>query len=179
MTNREKTLEVLMTLAQGGDRRAYALLLQETARFLRPFLAKQLNMASALDDLLQEILISIHKARHTYDAGRPYKPWAYAIARFRLLDFLRSHYADQLVQADALSEDSDYFSDAVTESDLTYESISEEIGQLPEKQATILRLIHHEGLTAKEVAAHMGMTESAVKVAAHRAYKKLRNTVQR
>ena len=57
------------------------------------------NSASEVDDLLQEILISIHKARHTYDGERPYKPWAYAIAKFRLQDYLRAHYADQLHHA--------------------------------------------------------------------------------
>ena len=179
MTDNEKNLELLMTLSQGGDTRAYTLLLQETARFVRPFLAQRLALPSALDDLLQEVLISVHKARHTYDAGRPYKPWVYAIARFRLLDFLRTHYADQLVQADEWSEATHDLSEPVTEPDPRYESISEELCKLPEKPATILRLMHHDGLTAKEVAQKMGMTESAVKVAAHRAYKLLRKTVQR
>ena len=44
----------------------------------------RLSIANEVDDLLQEILISVHKARHTYDGNRPYKPWVYAIAKFRL-----------------------------------------------------------------------------------------------
>ena len=86
MTDKTENLEALMKLSLDGDKRAYALLLRETARFLRPFLAKRLNFGSEVDDLLQEILLSIHKARHTYDGERPYKPWAYAIAKFRLQD---------------------------------------------------------------------------------------------
>ena len=149
-----------------GDQLAYANLLRETARLLRPFLSKRLSFESEIDDLLQEILISIHKARHTYDGKRPYTPWVYAIAKFRLQDYLRAHYADQLRHSVELSELENILHEDVTESTLSYESISGEIQKLPEKQAVILQLIHQEGYTAKEVAAKLGMNESAVKVAA-------------
>ncbi|HEY8887543.1 MAG TPA: sigma factor, partial [Gallionella sp.] len=96
MTDKTNPLEALMKQALNGDQRAYAEILQETSRFLRPYLAKRLSFTSEVDDLLQEILISIHKARHTYDGNRPYKPWVYAIARFRLQDYLRTHYSDHL-----------------------------------------------------------------------------------
>jgi RNA polymerase sigma-70 factor (ECF subfamily) len=132
-----------------------------------------------VDDVLQEILISIHKARHTYDGQRPYKPWVYAIAKFRLQDHLRAHYADHLHGAEDLSELEETLPDEVTETGINFESISAEVEKLPEKQATILRLMHQEGYTAKEVAGKMGMNESAVKVAAHRAYKILRERLER
>ena len=103
MTDKTENLEALMKLSLGGDQRSYALVLQETARLLRPFLARRLNSGSEVDDLLQEILLSIHKARHTYDGNRPYKPWAYAIAKFRLQDHLRAHYANHLRHAVELS----------------------------------------------------------------------------
>ena len=176
--NKTAELETLMRLALAGDQRAYADLLQETARFLRPFLARRLSQSDAVEDLLQEILLSIHKARHTYDGKRPYKPWALAIAKFRLLDYLRTHYADHLHQAVELSEVENILSGHVTESALTYESIKGEIDKLPEKQATILRMIHQEGYTAREVAEKIGMNESAVKVAAHRAYKILKKKLE-
>ncbi len=179
MTDNTDNLAALMKQSLTGDQRAYAALLQETSRLLRPFLAKRLNFTSEVDDLLQEILISIHKARHTYDGNRPYKPWMYAIARFRLQDHLRAHYSDQLHHADDLSELEDFLHEPVTESAISYESISGEVEKLPEKQATILRLMHQEGYTAREVAAKIGMKESAVKVAAHRAYKILRQKLER
>jgi RNA polymerase sigma-70 factor (ECF subfamily) len=140
---------------------------------------RRLSFTNEVEDLLQEILISIHKARHTYDGNRPYKPWVYAIAKFRLQDYLRAHYSDQLHHAIELSEVEESLSEHVTETAINYESISGEVKKLPEKQATILRLMHQEGYTAKEVAEKMGMKESAVKVAAHRAYKILRNKLER
>ncbi len=179
MTGQTVDFEQLMRLSLKGDQAAYAELLRETARLLRPFLAKRLSFESEVDDVLQEILISIHKARHTYDGERPYKPWAYAIAKFRLQDYLRMHYADLLRHAQDISELENFLHTDVTESPISYESISGEVRKLPEKQATILRLMHQDGYTAKEVAEKLGMTESAVKVAAHRAYKILRQKLER
>jgi RNA polymerase sigma-70 factor (ECF subfamily) len=167
-------LETLMRQALAGDQGAYADLLRQTAQFLRPFLAKRLQHASDVEDVLQEILLSLHKARHTYDGKRPYRPLAFAIARFRLLDHLRAHYADNLVHALDLSEVENTAAGDVTEPPLTYESIKGAIRQLPEKQMNILRLMHQEGYSAREVAERTGMKESAVKVAAHRAYKILK-----
>jgi len=170
----DNILKELMRQALAGDKRAYAAALSGTARMLRPYLCKRLSNRNEIEDLLQEILISIHKARHTYDGQRPYTPWAFAIARYRLHDHLRAHYADHLRFAGELSEADNISATDVTESALSYESIKEEVQKLPEKQARILHLIHGDGYTAKEVASKIGMKESAVKVAAHRAYKILK-----
>jgi RNA polymerase sigma-70 factor, ECF subfamily len=174
MSEGTKSLEALMAAANAGDQKAYAQALQATSQFLRPYLSKRLNQPSEVEDVLQEILISIHKSRHSYDGKRPFKPWAYAIAKFRLSDFLRAHYGDTLRNAAELDAAEDIAQYDVTENGISYESIKEEIAKLPGKQPTILHLLHHEGHTAKEVAAKMGMTETAVKVAAHRAYKVLK-----
>ena len=167
-------LEALMAAALAGDSRAYSQALAAISRLVRPYLSKRLSQTNEVEDVLQEILISIHKSRHTYDGKRPLKPWVYAIAKFRLSDYLRSHYSDTLRNAAELDVAEEMSAMDVTESGFTYESIKEEIAKLPGKQPMILHLIHHEGHTAKEVAAKMNMTETAVKVAAHRAYKVLK-----
>ena len=179
MKDDTNNLAALMQESLAGDQHAYADLLHETTRLLRPYLTKRLSHISEIDDILQEILISIHKARHTYDGNRPYKPWMYAIARFRLQDHLRAHYADQLYHAADLAEMEEFLHEDVTETAISYESISGEVQKLPGKQAAILRLMHQEGYTAKEVAEKIGMSESAVKVAAHRAYKILKGKLER
>jgi len=179
VADQNDNLETLMQRSLSGDQKAYADLLRKTSSLLRPFLAKRLSFSNEVDDLMQEILISIHKARHTYDGNRPYKPWAFAIAKFRLHDYLRAHYSDQLRHALDLDELEENLPEPVTEPVMSYESISGEVQKLPGKQATILQLMHQEGYTAKEVAEKMGMNESAVKVAAHRAYKILRKNLER
>ena len=167
------TLESLINAANAGDRTAYNKFLTETSVVIRRFLAKRMA-ADDVEDVLQEILTSIHKARHTYDGKRPILPWIYAIARFRLTDYLRKHYANQSNKQVNI-EDVEYFLEApVTESHDLPEYMDEAVGELPERDQKIIYLMHVEGFTAKEVGGKLGMNESAVKVAAHRAYKKMR-----
>lgn len=179
MADQNDSLEALMRRSLNGDQRAYSALLKETSRLLRPYFSRRLSNTSEVDDLIQEILLSIHKARHTYDGRRPYKPWAWAIAKFRFQDFLRAHYADQLRGALDFDEIEETLPDDVTETAFGYESIHAEVQKLPEKQASIVQLMHQDGYTAKEVAEKMGMNESAVKVAAHRAYKVLKKILEK
>ncbi len=174
MTDDTVDFAALTRAAFADDKVAYRKLLQETSRFLRPFLSRILNNEGDREDVLQEILISIHKARSTYDGNRPYKPWAYAIAKFRLNDFLRKRYADRLRRSVGLEEAENIPDNDVTKSAFAYESIHELLHHVSEKQAAILQLLHREGLTSKEAALKLGMKESAVKVTAHRAYKILR-----
>ena len=170
-------LQTLMQSALGGDKRAYGQALQEVSRLLRPYLARRLFRKDEVEDVLQEILTSIHKARHTYDGKRPFLPWVFGIARYRLSDHLRAHYADNLHKASPLEDAEKIMAEDVTETGFSYESIKKAIDALPEKQAKILEYMHRHGYTAKETAKKMGMKESAVKVAAHRAYKVLRKTL--
>ncbi len=174
-----KDCSELMRLSLAGDRQAYSSLLAESARLLRPYLAKRVKNFHDVEDILQEILISLHKARHTYDGNRSYAPWLYAIAHYRLQDYLRKYYVNPLRGASEIAEAENIPAGDVTETGFSYESISSEIENLSGKQPNILRMIHNEGYTAKEVAQKMGMSESAVKVSAHRAYKILREKLSK
>lgn len=165
----------IATLFRAGtadDPRAYAQFLQRITPLVRRMAAMKIAAAD-VDDVVQEILISIHKARHTYDGQRPIKPWLISIAKFRIADHLRKHYVqrrDKTVDIDELAE---ILAD-VTQTGADNESIDELLDGMPENQKRILTMMHIEGYTAKEVGAQMEMQESAVKVAAHRALKKIR-----
>lgn len=162
-----------MQRALTGDQAAYRAFLSHVSRYLRRFIARRVPEAD-VEDVLQEVLVSIHKARATYDGKRSVLPWVSAIARYRLSDYLRRHYAKLRHAQVDLADIEDSLAGPVTETDPLSELVSGEVQQLPERQQKILYLLHTEGYTAKEVGAKLGMQESAVKVAAHRAYKVIR-----
>lgn len=154
-----------------GDAACYSQFLREIAPLLRKTIGRKIPL-SDVEDVLQEVLISVHKARHTYDGVRPLIPWLFAIVGFRINDHLRKLYAGarQEIDIDALS---DMLAD-VTEPADANESIDTLLGDIPEREKRILMLMHVERYTAKETGGQLGMNESAVKVAAHRAIKKIR-----
>jgi len=165
-----------MRLAQQGDSKAYARLFQKITPILRAFVGKKLNNPHDAEDVVQEILISIHKASHTYDTDRPFKAWMFTIARYRLADHLRALYAKIEKGRDVNFEDESYqlsTSENVTEAYENREYLGKIMNSLPKKQQKIVTMMKIEGYSAQETARKMNMSESAVKVSAHRAYKVL------
>jgi len=78
-----------MRLAQRGDQTAYAELLGVLTTVTRQFARRKSGDVPWVEDVVQETLISVHRARHTYDPGRPFAPWFYAIAAHRVVDVYR------------------------------------------------------------------------------------------
>src|SRR5579871_3679786 len=88
--NLEAELKALMVAAQAGDRSAQAQLLTMLASRLRAYFTRRLaSDSSQAEDLVQETLLAIHLKRATYDPRQKFTPWAYAIARYKLIDFVR------------------------------------------------------------------------------------------
>jgi RNA polymerase sigma-70 factor (ECF subfamily) len=164
----------LMRRARDGDRRAYADLLRGIAPLLRAFIGRRVSAAGDVDDIVQDILLSIHRAGHTYDSDRPFKVWMFAIARHRLNDYLRARYRSaKNLPAVPLDRAGEIAAEDVTEGAELREYLLMMLDMLPEKQRRIVTMMKLEGRPAQEVAAALGMSVSAVKVAAHRAYKAL------
>jgi RNA polymerase sigma-70 factor (ECF subfamily) len=80
-SEREDKLSALMKKAQEGDQIAYQSLLEECAVMIWEFAMRRLSKSDSTEDVAQETLMSIHRARHTYDPSRPFTPWMYAIAQ--------------------------------------------------------------------------------------------------
>jgi len=163
-----------MRLAQQGDRQAYARIFQEITPLLRSFVGKKLSRREDAEDVVQEILISIHNASHTYDTDRPFKTWMFTIARYRLSDHLRIIYSKRKKGADVSIDDEAYQlsnDENVTKIYENREYLSKIMRSLSRKQRKIVTMMKIEGYSVQETAHAMNMSESAVKVSAHRAYK--------
>src|SRR5262245_43762842 len=89
----DQTLSTLMQAAQAGDAQAYVRLLKEITPRLRQIVRRQRCFVGAQDieDLVQDILLSLHAVRASYDPRRPFMPWLMAITRNRLVDGARQY----------------------------------------------------------------------------------------
>lgn len=155
-----------------GDETAYSEFLQKISKILEQNLAGKITNPSERQDIIQEILISIHKARHTYDGERPIMPWINAIAKFRLTDYFRKYYA---VHNDKMTDIDDIYNLPSVTNDKNHANIIEEaLCHVGDREKTILTLIHIEGYSCKETGDKLNLKENAVKVIAHRAIKKIR-----
>lgn len=168
----------MMAAAQGGDGRAYEQLLRECLPLLRAICRARLRDATEAEDAVQDTLLTIHRARGSYNPARPFRPWLVAIADRRALDRLRSRgrRASREVPIDAAGEVASRERGAEAELDArsAAASLRGAVQDLPTAQRTALGLTKIEDLSLAEASRRSGMSVGALKVATHRAMGALR-----
>ena len=180
--DREQRWKALFIQVQSGDAKAYRILLEELMETLRRYYQNSFHKfgrdkSLSIDDLVQETLLAIHEKRSTYDSSQPFGPWLFAIARYKMIDFFRKNSREITVEHwDTL------------EATLVSETFMAEVGSaddlenllkiLPSRSQELLRLLKIEGLSVKEVAVQLDLSESAVKVGVHRALKTLKKNLE-
>ena len=168
-----------MRAAQEGDAGAYERLLLSIIPDLRAFVRSRLRDSVASEDVVQNVLMSIHRARHTYRPERPFGPWLWAIARNAVIDAHRARSV-RLRREVALDdvEEPAQAPDDLEDGELS-PRMSAALAELPSSQREAVELIHLQGLSVVEAAARAGTTPGALKVRAHRGYRALRARLRR
>lgn len=168
----------MMAAAQAGDGRAYEALLRECLPLLRAICRARLRDANEAEDAVQDTLLTIHRARDSYNAARPFRPWLVAIAERRALDRVRSRgrRAGREVPMDAAGEVASGERGAEGELDAqrAAAALRGAVRDLPAAQRTALGLTKIEDLSLAEASQRSGMSVGALKVATHRAMGALR-----
>lgn len=163
-----------MRAALDGDQRAYADLLESLCRHFRAAVRRACYgsglSAADVEDIVQETLLAIHLKRHTWDRGRSIGPWLAAISRYKLIDAIRRRSGRASVQIDELAE---ILPAEPDESGLDRHDAERALDALGGRQREILQIISIDGGSVRDAAAKLRMTEVAVRVALHRALKKL------
>lgn len=165
----------LMRAAQAGDQMAYAELLVLLTREAKRVARGRVGSVAWLDDVVQETLLSVHKARHTWDPSRPFGPWFRAVAVHRALDVYRRErrVASREQVDDALETVAQPIAGGAR-GDVDMGAVHAALAGLPARQRDIVEGLKLRDESVKGLAARHGMSESAVKVMAHRGYKRLR-----
>jgi RNA polymerase sigma-70 factor (ECF subfamily) len=177
VTTLDDPLGALMLAAQAGNATAYVELLETITPIVRRVVRRQRAFvgADAVEDLVQDVLLSVHAVRHTYDATRPFTPWLLAIVRHRMADRARRYVR---TEARELVVDDLDVTFAAAEAKSAIESGDERlhraIARLPPTQRRAIELTKLRELSLKEAAAESGLSVGALKVASHRAMAALR-----
>lgn len=171
-----------MRAAQDGDSAAYLRLLQEVTPLLRRVVRQQRKFLQPCDveDLVQDILLSLHSVRATYDPARPFLPWLLTIARNRMVDGSRRQIR-RTANEISVAEYPETFSEAPTNTlETRYgdrEALHKAIGQLPSGQRRAVEMLKLREMSLKEAASESGMSVVALKVAVHRGMNTLRRAL--
>lgn len=167
MSDNEITFKQHAKNAQTGDGTAYTKLLEGLNSFLKNYLRKRIFNQNEIDEVIQEILLAVHKSLHTYDTEKSFMGWFLAICEYKVIDYIRNlKKHPSSFELDSISH---FFSTSNTNSDLKLD-IEKAINSLSPKEKNIITLIKINGLSINEVADQLKLSEANVKVIAHRAY---------
>lgn len=172
-------LRCLMAAAQEGDRGSYNALLKEVAPLVRCAVRRKYRYLSDDDaeDVVQDVLLSLHTVRGTYDTARPFMPWLMAIVHNRTVDSVR-RYARRAKREVTVAEYPETFDESaantVDESYGDAEALRLAVAGLPKGQRMAIEMVKFREMSLKEASGASGMSVAALKVAVHRATKALR-----
>ena len=150
----------LMARAQKGDRRAYEELLTELAGVIEAYLRLRFGAIDMLEDCVQECLIAIHKAHHTYNPERKFRPWMFTLVRHRMIDLLRERSC-RIQATEELNENNLDLTDPehiqrLIDGVQVLESLK------PDYREAVV-LTKYAGMTTLEAAKWLGISETAIK----------------
>ena len=175
MEDVEETLRASFVLALAGDAGAYVAFLTQSGAHLRAYFRRRLMTSpNEVEDLVQETLLALHNRRHTYQTTQRLTPWLYAIARYKLIDLLRTQSPRR--QLEVSFDDDEGASELLTADASPAESrrdLLKLLDTLPDRHRLPIVLVKLEGRSVAEAALATGMSEAAIKVGIHRGLKKL------
>jgi RNA polymerase sigma-70 factor (ECF subfamily) len=169
-----------MAAAQDGDAVAYKSLLRACLSLIGPMVRGTGVPADRVEDVIQDVLVTLHRVRHTYDPARPFTPWLRAIAQRRAIDVLRSHGRHRTREVHAPLIYESHPDPAPTAAQKLERSVGAgelraAVAALPEGQRQAVEELSLRERTLEEAAARTGRTKGALKVNLHRALKTLRS----
>ncbi|HEY3235100.1 MAG TPA: RNA polymerase sigma factor [Polyangiaceae bacterium] len=166
--------EELMEAHVAGDATAFAELFERYAPVLLRAMARQLHTPEEARDLVQQTFLQLHRARNDFRLGAKLRPWLFTIA----FNLKREHFRRTARRREALGplhadqEPSQEPLDPVTHDQV--QALKGALAQLPRAHREVIELHWFDGLSFAEVAPVVGASVNAVKVRAHRGYRRLR-----
>lgn len=173
-----------MAAAQAGDRAAYEALLRDCVPLIKAVAGRLGVPADRSDDVVQDVLLTVHRARQTYDPARSFTAWLRVIAERRAIDLLRQvrrHAAREFHLPLAYETYPDEGADQTRGVEHAEASghVSQALATLSPRQREAVQALVLEEQSLAEAAAATRRTKGALKVNLHRALKALRERLER
>jgi len=166
-----------MAAAQAGDAEAYERLLGALLPPLRAFVGMLLRDVDRTEDVVQQVLLQLHRARHTYRPEQPFGPWLRTIARHAAIDSVRRtarRRGRELPLADVPEAQEPRHEPSVAQEDRLSPELGRLVSKLPDAQRLAVELFHLEGLSVADAATRLGVEPGALKARVHRGIRTLR-----
>jgi RNA polymerase sigma-70 factor (ECF subfamily) len=126
------------------------------------------------EDLTSNVFEKAWRSRSTFHGGSP-QAWLYRIARNTLTDHWRKNKEFAIDNVEDLGEEHQVSSGELLDKKLRVQELQKALAALPNDMRSVVTLRFIEGLSCRQVAQKLGLSESNVRVIQYRALKKLKD----
>jgi RNA polymerase sigma-70 factor (ECF subfamily) len=184
MSGSQRDLEFDITALQAGDRAEFARLVEIYSNRIYRLAIKMLQNQQDAEDILQETFIKAYKALPHFEGRSSLSTWLYRIATNEALMFLRRKYPDQISIEQPSDEDEEQAPFEVVDwcclpegelmSAEARANLEQSVEALPQSLRVVFLLRDVEGLSTRDAAEILDLSETAVKTRLSRARLRLR-----
>jgi RNA polymerase sigma-70 factor (ECF subfamily) len=181
-TNDEEAWGRLLTAAQGGDSNAYRTFLTSILPSARAVARRRAFSEDTVEDIVQDALLTIHRVRHTYEPGRPVRPWLAAIVSRRAIDAGRRRGrigSRETHNPTAYETFEDDRANRAEGASASADEVQRMMGELTPKQREAVELVKLREMSLAEASGASGQSVGSLKVNVHRAIQRLRRGLAR
>ncbi len=162
----------LMQQVQEGDTEAYARLLAEMSPLIFNYVRKRVFNQQYVEDVYQDVLLTFHKAKHTYQTDRPFSPWLFAIVRNAVWTAL--HKNRKFAEKELLLEELPEMPWSEPDEGGLDDRLQKALESLTKENRQAVEMLKLRGMTVESAAKSLGISKIALKVRAHRGYAQMR-----
>ena len=177
--NQSKTEQELLRRLKNGDRQAFDLIYERWAGYVYNFTCKILFNKSLAEDITQELFLQLWTHRSQIDETRNFQAWIFTVARNlvwregrRML--LNSAYID-LVQKNGISDSGGNATEDMVNFSFAKEYLADLIERMPPARKRIYMLNKQAGLSIREIALRLNLSEKTVETQLYHANRFMRS----
>ena len=182
-TGEDARRSVWMAAAQAGDGVAYEALLRACVPIIKSVARRRGVSAHRIDDVVQDVMLTVHPARQTYDPNRSFTAWLCVITDRRAIDLHRRTRRQDVREVHAPLAFESYADQAadpaqgLVHADST-RTVTRVLARLPPRQREAVQQLVLEERSLADAAALTRRTVGSLKVNLHRALKALRDRIE-
>lgn len=168
----------LMRRSQDGDQRAYATVLRALIPAVRAYARRQVFDDVLVEDVVQDVLLTVHRLLHTYDSDRPLLPWVVAITSARAIDALRKQGRRREREAGHDDQGAEPGRDGgmlTPDEMVARQDVKRLLNILPARQRMVVEMVKLQEMSLNDAAEASRLTIPAIKSLLHRAFIRLKD----
>ncbi|MCB0319288.1 MAG: RNA polymerase sigma factor [Bdellovibrionales bacterium] len=168
-------LRDLATRSQQGDKEAYRSLLHYAQNRVILYLNPRISSLEVREDLLQDILLSLHISLPSYSGRDSFLSWLFTIIRRRFIDYLRKKKRNTMEEI----AEGPWFELQPAESEIaSFDLFRGALTTLPSQKREAIELVHLQGFSIPDAARTMKISENNLRVTLHRATKEIKEKLR-